>query len=107
MQTRRTKSIQLVRKTIENEQTIPSSPRRPSANCFQRNYLQPLVDFLNGHPTQDPTPANLTLSQSRQRRPSLRLDVPVQTVPMRIHGHNCREIIHLQMPHRFRNAKVQ
>src|SRR6185436_7303500 len=33
------------------------------------------------------------------------LDFPVQAVPVRVHRHNCREILHGQVPHRFRGAK--
>src|SRR5580692_9008670 len=35
------------------------------------------------------------------------LDVGMQTVAVGIHSYDGREIVHAQMPHRFRNAKVK
>src|SRR4030095_6168477 len=35
------------------------------------------------------------------------LDIRVKRIPMRIHRHNRRKVLYLQMPHRFRYSKFE
>src|SRR5690242_4191470 len=48
----------------------------------------------------------LRMLQRSKSLTSLLFHIRMKTVSMRIHGHNCNEILHTQMPHRFRYTEL-